>query len=79
MDLFSLFSLSSDVFTDVNSRNNDITFREFCIERIRSNTKVIDCHDNWNILLFKEALHILRENPVLSVGLKASCQLQLFR
>ena len=75
IDLFSLFSLYSDLFTDDNSVNNDITFREFSIERIRSTPKVIECRDNWNILLFYEALHISREN----VGLKASRQMQLFR
>ena len=79
IDIFSLFSLSSDLFTDDNSVNNDITFQDLCIEKICANATVIDRHFNGNILLFKEALHISCENPVLNVGLKASCQIQLFR
>ena len=43
------------------------------------NTKTIDGHKNWNILLFKEAIKIKEKKPILSTGLKVSKELQLFR
>ena len=48
------------------------------IELVLSNTKVIDSSKNWNLLLYKEALHIKRRKSNLNNGLKASRELQLF-
>ena len=48
------------------------------VDLVLSNTKVIDSARNWNILLYKEALHIKRRECVLNNGLKASKELQLF-
>ena len=45
---------------------------------VRSNTKIIDSDDNWNLLLYKEAYHIKRSSPSLNNGLKASRELCLF-
>ena len=42
------------------------------------NTRIIDRHKNWNILLFKEAIQIKEKKPILNTGLKASKELQLF-
>ena len=42
------------------------------------NTRIIDCHKNWNVLLFKEAIKIKEIKPTLNTGLKASKELQLF-
>ena len=48
------------------------------IELVLSNTKVIDSSKNWNLLLYKEALHIKIRKSILNNGLKASRELQLF-
>ena len=48
------------------------------INCIVDNTTIVDKSDNWNILLFKEALHIKKEKPSLNSGLKASRDLILF-
>ncbi len=47
-------------------------------EFVLTNTKIIDSSRNWNLLLYKEALHIKRRKPMLNNGLKASRELQLF-
>ena len=54
------------------------TNKEFFTETVRSNTKIIDSDDNWNLLLYKEAYHIKRSSPSLNNGLKASRELCLF-
>ena len=48
------------------------------VELVVNSTKVIDSSRNWNLLLYKEALHIKRRKFVLNNGLKASKELQLF-
>ena len=42
------------------------------------NTRVIDRHKNWSIVLLKEAITIKEIKPRLNTGLKASEGLQLF-
>ena len=44
--------------------------KNFFTETVRSNTKIIDSDDNWNLLLYKEAYHIKRSSPSLNNGLK---------
>ena len=39
------------------------------------NTRIIDRHENWNILLFKEAIKIKENKPISNTGLKASKEL----
>ena len=52
--------------------------RDYYLNCIVNNIKVIDTASNWNILLLKEALHIKRKSPFLNHGLKASRELFLF-
>ena len=47
-------------------------------ELVLSNTKIIDSSRNWNLLIYKEALHIKRRKSSHNNGLKASRELQLF-
>ena len=61
-----------------NVNNHDVNCNKFDINQIRSNTIVLDKSDNWNELLFKEALLIKSHKPLLNTGLIASEQLQLF-
>ena len=55
-----------------------IVKKEFDLNQIRNNIVIIDQSNNWLQLLYKEALAIKKENPVLNVGLKATKELQLF-
>ena len=45
---------------------------------VMTNSKIIDSSNNWNLLFYKEALHIKRRKSILNNGLKASRDLQLF-
>ena len=65
----SLFSDSivDDVYDPRTSRINSV----------QMDTRIIDRHKNWNILLFK-AIKIKEKKPILNTGLKASKELQLF-
>ena len=68
-------SLFSDTwFSDAVSDNQ----RALRIELVQNNTTIIDRHNNWNILNFKEALKIKELKPCLNSGLKASTEFQLF-
>lgn len=52
--------------------------RDYNLNCIENNVKIIDSASNWNILLLKEALYIKRKRPLLNHGLKASRELFLF-
>ena len=52
--------------------------RTSCINLVQMNTRIIDRHKNWNILLFKEAIKIKEKKPIFYTGLEASKELQLF-
>ena len=67
-----------DIFTNKNGPPSFAINKEFFTETVRSNTKIIDSDDNWNLLLYKEAYHIKRSSPPLNNGLKASRELCLF-
>ena len=43
-----------------------------CINLVQMNTRIIDHHKNWNVLLFKKAIPIIENKPILSAALKAS-------
>ena len=50
----------------------------YSVATVKENISIIDKARRWDILLFKEALHIKEENPTLNNGLKASKELKLF-
>ena len=50
----------------------------YSIATVKENINIIDRARRWDILLFKEALHIKEKNPTLNNGLKASKKLELF-
>ena len=52
--------------------------KEYFTQVIRDNTTVLDCDNNWNLLLYKEAYSIKRLAPSLNNGLKSSRELCLF-
>ena len=69
------YSHIADLFKiDTNSFNSN----QFNVSQIRDNTIILDRGNNWNVLLFKEALMIKKHGPSLNCGLKTSKELQLF-
>ena len=50
----------------------------YSIATVKKNINIIDRARRWDILLFKEAVHIKEKNPTLNNGLKASKKLELF-
>ena len=57
---------------------SNVNVHESHVNLIYNSIRVIDKKNNWNILLFKEALAIKKHLPSLNNGLKASKDLQLF-
>ena len=51
-----------------NVNNHDVNCNKFDTNQIRSNTIVLDKADNWNELLFKEALLIKSHKPSLTLA-----------
>ena len=49
------------------------------VDLIYTNCKIIDRSNDWSLLLFKEAFHILRLNPAWNHGMRASKELTIFR
>ena len=70
---------NSAIYTHIRSCN-DLTKKTNAelTNHVLDNTKVLDSSNNWNILLYKEALHIRRRKPEMNNGLKASRELSLF-
>ena len=56
----------------------DVNYNNFNTNQIKDNIVILDKADNWNVLLFKEALMIKKLGPSLNTGLKSSKDLQLF-
>jgi hypothetical protein len=67
-----------DIFMQPNSPPSNSMNKEFSLQAVRRNTKVLDSDDNWNLLLYKEAYYIKRLTPSLNNGLKSSRELCLF-
>ena len=69
--LYDMLSLSNE--------EEEESPRNFFIQSIQNEVKILDTDSNWNQLLYKEALNIERKDPALNKGLKASRQLKLFK
>ena len=78
MNICQLAPHYSHIVDLFNVSNHDVNCNKFDISQIRSNTIVLDKADNWNELLFKEALLIKSHKPSLNTDLKALKELQLF-
>ena len=75
LSLCTHYSHIADLFKiDTNSFNSN----QFNVSQIRDTTIILDRVNNWNVLLFKEALMIKRHRATLNCGLMASKELQLF-
>lgn len=58
--------------------NRKLNKRECFKNAVFNNVEIIDQSPNWNVLLFKEAIHIKNNNVTLNKGVKASKELRLF-
>ena len=75
--MFNITTLTASLFPD--SIVDDVQdLRTSRINLVQMNTRIIDRRQNWNILLFKEAIKIKEKKPILNTGLKVSKELQLF-
>ena len=75
MSLCTHYSQIADLFKiDTNSFNSN----QFNVSGIRDDTIIVDSGNNWNVLLFKEALMIKKHRPTLNCGLMASKEYSWF-
>ena len=75
--MFEIGKLTPSLPTN-NIINDDFDLRSSRINLTQINTRIIDRHKNWNVLLFKEKSKIKETKPTLNTVLKASKELQLF-
>ena len=62
----------------VQTERDKFDKKMYSIATVKENISIIDRARRWDIVLFKEALHIKERNPTLNNGLKASKELKLF-
>ena len=75
--MFEIGKLTPLLLTN-NIIDDEFDLRSSRVNLVQMNTRIIDRHKNWNVLLFKEAIKIKEIKPTLNTGLKASKELQLF-
>ena len=75
--MFQIGKLTPSLLTN-NIIDYEFELRSSRVNLVQMNTRIIDHHKNWNVLLFKEAMKIKEIKPTLNTGLKASKELQLF-
>ena len=72
--MFNITKLTPSFFSD--SIIDDVKdLRTSRIYLVQMNTRIIDRLENWNILLFKEAIKIKEKKPISNTGLKVSKEL----
>ena len=60
--MFNIAKLTLSLFSD--STVDGVQDPRMCrVNLVQMNTRIIDCHRNWNILLFKKAIKIKEKNP----------------
>ena len=57
---------------------NDANLRDFRLNLVCHNTKIIDQSNNWNVLLFKETYHIKDKYQVLNNCVEVPRKMKLF-
>ena len=67
------------MFEETPKKEECMKRRNFWIQSLQEQIKILDTDRSWNELLYKEVLNIERKDPRLDKGLKASRQLKLFR
>ena len=72
----NIMFLDDSLNSDVSISEKDESDRNVNI--VQSNTRIIDAHKNWKVLLIKEVLKIKELKPILNYALKALKALELF-
>ena len=75
--LLEIGKLAPSLLTN-NIIDDEFDLRSSHINLVQMSTQIIDCHKNWNVLLFKEVIKIKEIKPTLNNSLKVSKKLQLF-
>ena len=75
--MFKIDKLAPSLLTN-NIIDDEFDLRSSHVNLVQMNTRIIDRHKNWKVLLFKETIKIKETKPTLNTGLKASKELQLF-
>ena len=75
--MFEIGKLTPLLLTN-NTIDDEFDLRSSRVNLVQMNTRIFDLHENWNVLLFKEAIKIKEIKPTSNTGLKASKELQLF-
>ena len=68
----------SCVYGEVQTERDKFDKKIYSVATVKENISIIDRTRRWDILLFKEALHIKVKNPTHNEGLKVSKELKLF-
>ena len=74
--MFEISKLTPSLLTN-NIIDDEFDLRSSCVSLVQMNTRIINPHKNWNVLLFKESIKVKEIKPTLSTGLKASREWQL--
>ena len=69
---------TSCVYGEVQTERDKFDKKIYSVATVKENISIIERERRWDILLFKEALHIKVKNPIHNEGLKASKKLKLF-
>ena len=75
--MFEIVKLIPSLLTN-NIINDEFNLRSSHVNLSQMNTRIIDGHKNWNVLLFKGKIKIKEINPTLNTGLKVAKELQLY-
>ena len=75
--MFEIGKLTPLLLTN-NIIDDEFDLRSSRVNLVQMSTRIFDLHENWNVLLFKEAIKIKEIKPTSNTGLKASKELQLF-
>ena len=78
VQVFNIAKLTPSLLTN-NILDDEFDLRSSRVNLVQMNTRIIDRHKHWNVLLFKEAIKVKEIKPTLNTGLKAPKELQLFQ
>ena len=74
--MFEFVKLNPSLLTN-NIIHDEFDLRSSRVNLVQMNTRIIDRHKKWNVLLFKEPFKVKKIKPTLNTGLKPSMELQL--
>ena len=78
MNIHRCNDLLENSHTSITTTDYDLDIRNFLINTVKTNIKVLDRAAHWDILLIKEGLYIKNLNPTLNNGFQYTYQPHLF-